>query len=173
MKYFRLGKRSRYPWIFLVIAILTNIGIYLFIPSAKAYELYFPVTTAIAGFVYFLYSQNHQDTQLFVNLFKDFNARYDLLNGKLDVIMTRKSPDMLSDKARKVLFDYFNLCAEEHLFYKAGYIDETVWRAWACGMRYFAKDAAILKLWKDEIKSSSYYHFKLSLLESADCPNME
>lgn len=168
--YFRLGKRSHFPWIFLVLAVAVNAGIYALVPQAKAFELYFPVTTAIASFVYFLYSQHHQGTQLFVNLFKEFNARYDSLNGKLDAIIERESAD-LSAEERKVLFDYFNLCAEEHLFYEAGYVDETVWCAWLCGMKYFAKDAAVLKLWKDEIRSGSYYHFRLSLLENAKCPN--
>lgn len=163
--YFHLGNRSRYPWIFLVLAVALNAGVYLLVPQAKALELYLPVTAAVAGFVYFLYSQHHQDTQLFVNLFKEFNARYDSLNEKLNAIVARESAD-LSAEERTVLFDYFNLCAEEYLFYKSGYIDQDVWRSWLAGMKYFARNAAVRSFWESDLNSNSYYGFSVTLFDA-------
>jgi len=66
------------------------------------------------------------------------------------------------------LFDYFNLCAEEYMFYEAGYIDERVWQAWLRGMCYFAGDEAVRRLWESEIRSCSYYHCKMSLIDALD-----
>lgn len=163
--HFRLDKRSRYPWIFLALAFLLNALVYVFVPQAKALELYLPITFGIAGFTHFLYTQHHQDTQLFVNLFKDFNARYDRLNEQLNAIIEDNSEE-LTIKDKKVLFDYFNLCAEEYLFYKSGYIDKDVWRSWLAGMKYFAHKAAICNLWESEIKENSYYGFSLKLFDT-------
>ena len=162
---FRLGKRSLYPWIFLAIVVAVNAGIYLLVPQAKSPELYLAVTVAVAGFVHFLYSQHHQDTRLFVELFKEFNVRYDSLNGKLNAIVARESIE-LSAEDKAVLFDYFNLCAEEFLFYQSGYIDQDVWRSWLAGMKYFARHAAVRSLWEADLKSNSYYGFSVTLFDA-------
>lgn len=162
--HFRLGKRSRYPWVFFALAALANTCIYFFAHDAKAFELYLASTGGIAGFVHFLYSQHNQGTQLFVTLFKEFNARYDSLNERLNAIFDRNTSE-LSSEDRKVLFDYFNLCAEEYLFFKAGYIDQDVWRSWLAGMRYFSRNANIRYCWETELKSGSYYGFTIELFD--------
>lgn len=167
---FCLGNRSRYPWIFLALASLANALVYFCVPQKEALNLYLPVTVGIAGFTHFLYMQHHQNTQLFVNLFKEFNERYDRLNEQLNAIVENNSEE-LTVQDRKVLFDYFNLCAEEYLFYKSGYIDKDVWRSWLAGMEYFARKAAVRKLWKSETsesetKENSYYGFSLNLFDT-------
>lgn len=158
--YFRLGKRSRYPWIFIGLAVAAISAVYWFVPNPKAMELYLPVTAAAGGFVHFLYSQHHQDSQLFVKLFSEFNCRYDSLNAKLNAIV-ENAPSSFLPEEEQVLFDYFNLCAEEYLFFKSGYIDKDVWFAWANGMKWFATDPRIRDLWETELKSGSYYNFSL------------
>jgi len=129
------------------------------------------VTGAIGGFVYFLYAQHHQNTQLFVSLFDKFNERYNNLNEKLNAIVKRDQNLKLEEGEVDDLYDYFNLCAEEYLFYKAGYIDHEVWLAWVCGMAFFAKNSQIKNLWEKEIKLGSYYGFSLDLLN--DCPKSD
>jgi hypothetical protein len=111
-----------------------------------------------------LNSQHHQDTQLFVSLFKEFNARYDKLNEKLNAIV-RSESEFLTEQDQQVLFDYFNLCAEHYLFYKAGYIDEEVWQSWLAGMKYFARKEAVRSFWEADLKFNSYYSFTLELFE--------
>ena len=108
---------------------------------------------------------------MFVALFEKFNKRYNDLNEKLNAIISRPTDSPLAPEHRDTLYDYFNLCAEEHLFYEAGYIDERVWQAWLLGMKYFAKDAAVRRLWEEEIGAGSYYHFQMSLLDALGFPS--
>jgi len=88
-------------------------------------------------------------------LFDKFNTRYDELNEKLNAILKSETGLILLPEQIDTLYNYFNLCAGEHLFYEAGYDDADVWCAWLCGMKYFASNAAVLTLWKKEIKSGS------------------
>ena len=173
--HFHLGRRARFPVVFLITVFLFfgacyglfSIGDSKVIWQPKsAFELIATSIGAAAAFVFFLYSQHHQDTQMFCKLFEKFNARYDGLNEKLNSIISRPTESTLISEHVKILYDYFNLCAEEHLFYKAGYIDERVWRAWLQGMKFFAADAAVRRLWAEEIKSGSYYEFDLKLLDA-------
>jgi hypothetical protein len=91
----------------------------------------------------------------------EFNKRYDDLNDKLNRILLAPTADRLAAEETEVLFDYFNLCAEEFLFYKAGYIDEEVWQSWRKGMGIFGENERIRQLWEKELKTESYYGFKL------------
>jgi len=59
--------------------------------------------------------------------------------------------------------DYFNLCAEEWLLYKAGYIYEPVWQAWVNGMRQFGGDSKVKDLWRKERATGSYYGFEFPI----------
>jgi hypothetical protein len=164
--HFRLGKHNIYPWLFIACAAVAYMAVYLLVPEAKAPELYLSVTGAVAGFVYFLYSQHHQKTQLFVTLFEKFNARYDSLNEKLNAIVIVQDEELTKNEKQAVLFAYFNLCAEEYLFYKSGYIDQDVWLSWIAGMKYFAQNNAIRSLWESELRSESYYGFSLALFHA-------
>jgi hypothetical protein len=58
------------------------------------------------------------------------------------------------------IVDYFNLCAEEWLFWRAGYIYDPVWVAWENGMKQFAKDPRVKELWLRERATNSYYGFE-------------
>lgn len=174
LKHFHLGRRANFPVIFLVITLLLyGVGYVIwgskdgqvFLQPKNAFELVISVVGISAAFVHFLYAQHHQDTQMFVNLFEKFNSRYDKLNEKLNAIILKELNSSFTTRQINMLYDYFNICAEEHLFYEAGYIDEVVWQAWLRGMRYFAKDPDVRRLWEKEIESGSYYHFKQSLLD--------
>lgn len=182
LKHFHLGRRASFPVIFLVAVVtLYGFGYALwgnkdgqsFLQPKNAFELIIAVVGISGAFLHFLYVQHYQDTQIFVNLFEKFNKRYDSLNEKLNAIISRPTDSPLLPEHIGALYDYFNLCAEEHLFYEAGYIDGMVWCAWLRGMRYFAKDAAVLQLWKQEIISGSYYNFKLSLIKSRELAKVD
>lgn len=174
LKHFQLGRRSSFPWIFITLVFaLFGLASLLPIQQKNTYELLISVGGAAAVFIHFLYTQNHRDTQMFVSLFEKFNNRYNGLNEKLNAIISRPIDSPLIPEQIDTLYDYFNLSAEEHLFYEAGYIDEVVWQAWLRGMKHFAKDPAVLRLWKQEIASGSYYHFKLSLFDAVHLPNLD
>ena len=111
---------------------------------------------------YFLQKQKLAETHLMKELITDFNKRYDALNGPLqDILRTgreRSAPELTQDE-QKTLVDYFNLCAEEYLFYDLGYIEPRVWQAWRCGMTaHSSQDPRIFAVWEQEPKAS-YYGF--------------
>jgi hypothetical protein len=114
----------------------------------------------VASFAYFIYRQHVDETKLFKALFLEFNARYDALNDDLNAILFGPTEGLLSAAEREKLFSYFNLCAEEYLFYKAGYIDCRVWESWCRGMGVFFKHPRIQALWEQDCKAESYYGFR-------------
>jgi hypothetical protein len=94
-------------------------------------EVLAPAAAAILGFCYFVQQQKLTETTLFQRFFCSFNRRYARLNGRLADIAEQQD---MSATARKVVVDYSNLCAEEYLFYKQGYIHPDAWTAWCRGM---------------------------------------
>ena len=73
-------------------------------------------------FLFLVQKQKLEETHLFKELFNEFNARYDLMNEDLNLIRTATGAIKTSppDQEALVLYDYFNLCAEEHHFYSQG-----------------------------------------------------
>ena len=65
------------------------------------------------------------------------------------------------------LFRYFNLCGEEYLYFKKGYIYPEVWKAWHNGMMVYYQNMRIRKLWSEELKSDSYYGLSFPSADSA------
>jgi len=162
---FKLGNRRWYPWLFAILCgVLVATGHFVGEVNLKS-EWVIAAVGAAGGVTTFLYSQHLQETRLFADLFKQFNERYDGFNAKLNhVVENAKSPIRGDDL--QCLMDYFNLCAEEYLYFKAGYIDETVWQSWVCGMRFFADVPAIRSIWEREILGGSYYGFTLDQVEA-------
>jgi len=78
-----------------------------------------------------------EDDRIFKDLFEKFNMRYDhelndLINGiRID---SNDFERELSNKEKQQLLDYFNLCAEEFLWFKKGRIPADVWNAWRTGI---------------------------------------
>lgn len=158
---FRLGNRRWYPWLFLSLS-LAVIPFAYYLPSPeKQFAGLLPTFGLVGGFVAFLYTQHLQQSRLFKELFTEFNQRYNQLNESLNAIRVRPEGSPLRDEDTNTLYDYFNLCAEEYLFFRAGYIDIDVWRSWCHGMQYFINDPEIRRLWEVELKSDSYYGFTL------------
>jgi hypothetical protein len=166
---FHLNRRLNFPVIFflfllILLGIVFLVSNVFFEKSKSISDLLVLAVSASAGFVYFLYQQNHQDTVIFFNLFEKFNSRYNKLNEHLCEIYNR-SPDLPLEKQQiNILIDYFNLCAEEFMFYQAGYVDERAWNAWHQGMKYYSKKPAIMRIWLDELEQGSYYKFSKELI---------
>ena len=92
---------------------------------------------SIVSFVFFVQKQQLDEMRLFKELFQEFNARYDKMNEKMNDIMATPTGDSLKKEDEDTLNDYFNLCGEEYLYYRKGYIDAKVWLTWKNGMKYF------------------------------------
>lgn len=159
--HFSLSQHSYYPWLFAVLVL----AVLFILPERRSPELLLPAIGSVAAFVHFLYLQHNQNTERFICLFLDFNARYDRLNNDLNELFLKDGALLLTNQEKQLLYDYFNLCAEEYLYFKAGYIDVEVWRSWLRGMRYFAGNTAIQSLWKEELTSGSYYGFTFALID--------
>jgi hypothetical protein len=106
--------------------------------------------------------QKTEELILFKELFEKFNTRYDEMNENLNAIITRENKTSLSQEEKDTLFNYFNLCGEEYLFYSQGYIYPEVWRAWSKGIEIFLHDPRIKELWDREMKTGSYYGLVLN-----------
>lgn len=161
---FKIYRRKYFPTIF-VVAVLVVVALWYQIEKLHPElllshpELLLTGIGAVGGFVYFLYRQHLDETNLFKGLFTDFNARYDKLSNDLNKIVDESKDGLLSLIERDTVYKYFNLCAEEHLFYEAGYIDKKVWSAWQKGMKVFFCQPRIAALWEIEKKNDSYYGF--------------
>ncbi|MBI4480499.1 MAG: hypothetical protein HY651_10800 [Acidobacteria bacterium] len=112
---------------------------------------------------YFLQKQRLEGMRLFREIFQDCNARYDKLNEPLNAIAHEPIEKELTKEQEATLMDYFNLCAEEFLYYREGFLYPEVWQAWRKGMEYFFKNPRIRKLWEYEKKENkdSYYGFSI------------
>lgn len=155
-----LQHRNKIPLLFgsLCFAVLT---MSFFLSPSERLTTTFTLLTAAGGVTAFLYSRYSQDIDLFRELFREFNSRYDDLNEKLNEICNRPKDEQLKPTDHGLLYDYFNLCAEEQMFALAGCIDSRVWRAWQNGMRHFAQDPEIREFWQRELQQDSYYGFTI------------
>ena len=163
---FRLSNRRWYPWVFLLLCTFFLLLAYALGGRQLRIEWVVSVLGGAGGLTTFLYSQHLQETRLFTELFQTFNERYDRLNHHLNEIAGSARVGLSAD-SQQLLMDYFNLCAEEYLYFRSGYIDEDVWRSWTHGMRVYAQVPAIREIWERELAAGSYYGFSLRELESS------
>ena len=96
---------------------------------------------------------------MFKELFTEFNARYDTMNGGLSNIKSKEHD--LSIQDRQFIIDYFNLCAEEFLFFRERCIPEEVWTAWCRGMLYYITREPFHSVWNEESAKGSYYNLTI------------
>jgi hypothetical protein len=155
---------------------LSVIALVFFVPTMTP-DIRGNLTAAIIGgavaVVFFCQKQKLAETALFEKLFTRFNKRYGTLHGALQEIRAGR----LADEAEKhkVLVKYFNLCAEEFLFYEEGRIHPVAWRSWCNGMLYYVEEEHISKQWQDEIERdlsrTSYYGLTLEAIKKGADPN--
>jgi hypothetical protein len=172
---FKLRRRRTLPWALGALAVLSLLALVGVVLAGRygsefshVREFAIAAVGGTAALLYFLYKQHLDETRLFLDLFRDFNARFDKLNDRLNAIVGGLQAEpgaSLTDADRQTLFDYFNLCAEEFLFAEAGCLDPEVWKSWRRGMRVFAAPAAIRSLWEGELASGSYYGFSLQVVD--------
>ena len=165
---FNLTHRRLYPWLFVVgCGVLLPLVFLPQFPADKRFEAVVAVVGSVGALTHFFYSRHLEETRLFRELFTDFNARYNALNDQLNEIRMRPKPIELTPTDERTLYDYFNLCAEEFLFFRARYIHPEVWQAWCRGMVIFDDIPAIHDLWERELLTNSYYGFSLAIARNA------
>jgi hypothetical protein len=168
MKISRQFLFKNYWWIVILLAVVSVLLIFYFCEDGREPLIASVLTTALA-FCYFVQQQRLAEISLFKTLFTEFNARYDKLNGPLRAVTSVGSH--LTDEQRDNVIDYFNLCAEEYLFYKEGYIHNEVWRSWCCGMLWYMKHEPFINIWQEEQTANSYYGLSLEVIRDGARPN--
>jgi len=149
---------QHYLLILFGILIITFTLIVLFWKYVNTFEVLISIFGGVFSFIYFVQKQQLDELNSFRELFADFNSRYDKLNEKLNQIIEEDGKKTLNKtEFDSILNDYFNLCGEEYLYYKNGYIYPEVWKAWCNGMDYFLRNKTIGDRWAEEEKTDSYY----------------
>lgn len=150
--------------ILLLVLIIASIGFRLFgVIDTSALLV---ILGGIASFFYFVQKQQLEELKLFNELYRDFNARYDKMNEELNRIVSANPTAPLTAQETYQLYDYFNLCSEEYLFYLRGYIFPEVWEAWCNGIWFYLKNTRVSELWDNEEKNAaSYYGLTLAKIK--------
>ena len=152
-------------WLWCLGAAVLILISYLIVPSMyRSTSVLLIVVGGIGALTFYLHRRHAEDARLVKELLTEFNERYDKLNNDLQLACWR---DARFEEETKLLFiKYFNLCAEEWLFWRAGYIYDPVWEAWKNGMKQYSKDARVITLWDKEVESDSYYGFNFRQVTS-------
>lgn len=158
-------RHRHHVWPFVLVLTVLILVVYLLL--AESHDGSEVLTAAMAGLlgtVFFLHKGHAEDARFMKELFEHFNNRYDLLNGDIQQLMNE--PDgPLSPAEEALLVDYFNLCAEEWVFRKLGYIYDPVWESWENGMRQYGKNKYVAQIWTRELETQSYYGFEFPVDE--------
>jgi hypothetical protein len=142
-------------YVYIILLILLVIIASLIVAVREPFALIATFLGAALSTIYFVQKQKLEEIKLFKELFTEFNERYACQNDNLSDI--KSNNNMTSEKRDKILDDYFNLCAEEYLFYKEGRIHNEVWGFWCRGMQEHLSNDIIKAYWEKAQKENSYY----------------
>lgn len=135
----------------------------------RSTELLIPAIGGLWGFAFYLQNSHKEDARFMKELFEYFNQRYNDQNNDLQTWL--KQPAPFSEAQELGFTDYFNLCAEEFVFHRLGYIYDEVWASWLNGMRQYGRDPRVAALWREQRKTNSYYGFEFPIEESRPHPH--
>ena len=138
------------------------------VPALNNKEFLGSAVASAIGLSYFALSNHLGEVNVFKELFERYNQSYNTMNEKLNGILGEPDDKPLSKSEIDILFDYFNLCGEEYLYFRKGMIYPEVWDAWLNGMRIFYKKERIRKRWDEELGSGSYYGLSSEILTPPD-----
>jgi hypothetical protein len=149
--------------IFGILFIAIILGVVLYIRGCD-WKISLTIMGGLISFIYFIQKQQLDEAKLFNELFVSFNDRYNKLNEKLNNIIKKENlnKELVNiEDASQTLYDYFNLCSEEFLFYQKGFIYPEVWESWIWGMKEYYEDERIQNIWREELGKGSYYGFSI------------
>jgi len=144
-------------WLIAIVVVIASALSIVFYSRGGDWKVLLTIVGGAISLIYVIEKQQLDEAILFKELFVEFNQRYDKLNEELNRIRTEDTKQPLKPTDLNCLFDYFNLCGEEYLFYRKGYIYPEVWKSWVMGMKIFFSSERICPIWTEELKSDSYY----------------
>ena len=148
---------GKFALVIFTVSIIVLIILWETIPAIQTGEVVLGWVGASWAVCSFWQQQDLEKTRFFFELFNNFNERYNALNDDLDLI-TRKDGPLAAPERQKVV-DYFNLCAEEYMFYRRGFIPDDVWTSWANGIRHYKRNSRFVTAWREERGTDSHYGF--------------
>lgn len=161
----RLLTIERHIWTILFL-LFVSVLIVIFIKDSGG-VITFEIFAGILGSLFAAYfgtlKQTIDNDKVFKDLFKSFNSRYsNQINDLLNRIRIDKTYEITgSDKL--LIIDYFNLCAEEFLWFRKGRIPYKIWKAWEAGIIFNLSIPTVKQLFCEETKEvrqkKSYYGF--------------
>lgn len=147
-----------YYW--LVLAFVSCMSILALVYRGGGATTYLGVLGTTLSLFYFIQKQKLEELKLFREIFAECNARYAEITPKLESILICQKSELNKEQEYDLVM-YFNLCAEEYLYYSRGYIDPLVWEAWRNGILDNFKNRKIRAFWETEKASHSYYGLDL------------
>lgn len=152
-------------WMWCVAATAFVVIIYLVLPPGlRSSGVLLSVVGSFWALAFYLHRRRVEEARFVKDLLTEFNARYDKLGSELQFAMSHRGE---FEKETELKFiRYLNLCAEEWLFWRTGYIEDRIWNAWRNGMKQYAKDPRVMAVWDEEAKSDSYYGFNFKEVAS-------
>src|SRR2546423_10651388 len=152
-------------WTWWVGASAVVVLLYMVVPSPyRSASVLLSIVASFWALAFYLHRRHAENTRFAEELLTEFNQRYDELSSDLQLACWREARFELETKLQFI--KYFNLCAEEWLFWSTGYIYDPVWRAWRNGMKQYAKDNRVMAIWEEEAKTDSYYGFDFKRMTS-------
>jgi len=140
------------------LALLLFISVSILLCRNESIEIIVTVAGTLLSLIYFIQKQRLEERRLFRELFREFNERYEGMNRKLARISAEKDRKELAEDEKTTLVDYFNLCGEEYLYFRLGYIDPVVWESWENGMTATLRSKRVMNFWKDERGENNLYY---------------
>jgi len=155
-------QHRQFHWLWFVFATVLLIIILPLLPLPyRSTEVLIGAIGGVWGLAFFLQNGHKEGAKFIKELFEYFNQRYDNQNNDLQTWL--KQPGEFTNQQRLGFIDYFNLCAEESIFQKLGYIYDEVWESWQNGMRQYGRDDRVAALWKEQQETKSYYAFEFPI----------
>lgn len=154
------SRRSQWPWFVLVTIVLLALLPALPDPYGGS-EVLVAAVGGLWALAFYMHQRHAEDAAFLKELMNDFNARYNGMNDGLQSSV--RNSGEFSEAQELKFIDYFNLCAEEWVFKEMGYVPPRIWEAWENGMRQYAQDKRVARLWERERASTSYYGFEFPL----------
>lgn len=111
-------------WLCLVVGLIAGAISFVLFAEVRETQVAIAWVGSVWAITYFLHQHELEKNRFFLELFREFNQRYDRMNDHLQTL--RGASAVLSAEDRALVIDYFNLCAEEYLFYRMGYIPKNV-----------------------------------------------
>ncbi len=148
-------------WWLLTLVFSSILTAMLLLGTGVDFRLVATLLGTLLSLLYFLQKQGLEEVRLFREIFAECNCRYNTMNERLNAIVDAPDNQPLQSEEIAILYDYFNLCGEEYLYYRQGHILPSVWKAWHNGMKYLIGNPKVAAVWAEERTSDSYYGLPL------------